>query len=329
MLRRALTYGASVAASSAAPHVSRSFGVAAVAALPEEPVGDATDRRASRKWMEPADMIPRAVVASLDQHIIGQSQAKRAIAVALRNRWRRLQLKDEALMDEVIPKNILMIGPTGCGKTEIARRLAKLCKAPFVKVEATKFTEVGYHGRDVDSIVKDLMDASLHLVEELKTEQFKKEVQPAVEAKLLEALTGPGAAEDTIGSFRSLLRAGALDDREVVVDVPVKEAGGSGGGLLGNGKGGASNPFGGDAIDISVLGDLGKGGPGGSGGSAAVGAIDLGEFMSRIMPGSSKAGGKQQMVKKTLKIKEARQALEEAEVNKRLQTQDLRREAVV
>lgn len=149
-------------------------------------------------------MTPPQVVEALSKHIIGQDDAKRAIAVALRNRWRRMRLPQE-LQDEIIPKNILMVGPTGCGKTEIARRLAKLCRAPFVKVEATKFTEVGYHGRDVDTIVKDLMDASMTLVKELKTEQVRGDVAVYVEGKIIEALTGPGAAEDTVESFRALL----------------------------------------------------------------------------------------------------------------------------
>ena len=150
-----------------------------------------------------------------------------------------------------------MVGPTGCGKTEIARRLAKLCRAPFIKVEATKFTEVGYHGRDVDTIIKDLMDASLTLVKELKTEALAGEIGPAVEARILEALTGPGAAEDTVESFRALLRGGALDDREIAVDVPQKDARPPGGGAGG----------GGGDIDLAVTG---------VGGAAS---IDLGEFM--------------------------------------------------
>lgn len=186
--------------------------------------GSASEADKSTAWMEPENMTPSQVVSALSKHIIGQEGAKRAISIALRNRWRRMRLP-QSMQDEIIPKNILMVGPTGCGKTEIARRLAKLCRAPFVKVEATKFTEVGYHGRDVDSIIKDLMDASLLLVKELKMEAYRGEVGPAVEAKIIEALTGPGAAEDTVESFRALLREGQLDDREIVVDVPLKERG--------------------------------------------------------------------------------------------------------
>lgn len=256
-------------------------------------------------------MIPREVVTALSQHIIGQDAAKRAIAIALRNRWRRLQLRSDQ-QDEVIPKNILMVGPTGCGKTEIARRLAKLCKAPFVKVEATKFTEVGYHGKDVDSIIKDLLDAAMVLVKELKTAQYRAEVGPAVEAKLLLAMAGEGAHADTVESLRSLLREGAMEDREITVEVPVKEPGQGG-------KDGAAGPKGmgmgglGD-LDVSIAG-MGSGG----------GAIDLGEFMSRVMPG---ARGKPRTEKRTLPIKEARAALEAAEIEARLASQDLRREAV-
>jgi len=138
---------------------------------------------AARKWLEPVSLTPQEVVENLGKHIIGQEDAKRAIAIALRNRWRRMRLP-QSQQDEVIPKNILMVGPTGCGKTEIARRLAKFCRAPFVKVEATKFTEVGYHGRDVDTIIKDLLDASLALVKELKTEAHRAEVRPAVEQRV-------------------------------------------------------------------------------------------------------------------------------------------------
>lgn len=136
-----------------------------------------------KKWLDPVNLTPSEVVEELGKHIIGQEDAKKAIAIALRNRWRRMRLPQQQ-QDEIIPKNILMVGPTGCGKTEIARRLAKFCKAPFVKVEATKFTEVGYHGRDVDTIIKDLMDASMLLVKELKTEQYRDEVKPLVEQRV-------------------------------------------------------------------------------------------------------------------------------------------------
>ena len=158
-------------------------------------------------------LTPKAIVAALDEHIVGQDDAKKAVAVALRNRWRRQQLSPE-LRDEVTPKNILMIGPTGCGKTEISRRLAKLADAPFVKVEATKFTEVGYVGRDVDQIVRDLVESALAMVRDKRRAGVKAKAEAAAEERILDALTGPGAtaARD---SFRKKLRAGELDDKEV------------------------------------------------------------------------------------------------------------------
>ena len=163
---------------------------------------------------------PREIVSELDRFIIGQNNAKRAVAVALRNRWRRRQL-DGPLKEEVTPKNILMIGPTGVGKTEISRRLAKLAGAPFIKVEATKFTEVGYVGRDVESIVRDLMEISISLVREKKHEEVKTRAHGAAEERVLDVLVGENASEATRESFRTRLRAGDLDDREIEQDVPV------------------------------------------------------------------------------------------------------------
>ncbi|MEO1311920.1 MAG: ATP-dependent protease ATPase subunit HslU, partial [Pseudomonadota bacterium] len=161
---------------------------------------------------------PREIVSELDRFIVGQEGAKRAVAIALRNRWRRRQLQGP-LKDEVTPKNILMIGPTGCGKTEIARRLAKLAKAPFLKVEATKFTEVGYVGRDVESIVRDLVEIAVGLVRAEKREEVKTRAQGAAEERVLDALVGEGAGAGTRESFREKLRAGALDAREIEIDV--------------------------------------------------------------------------------------------------------------
>ena len=156
---------------------------------------------------------PREIVSELDRFIVGQDDAKRAVAVALRNRWRRRRVPDD-LRDEVTPKNILMIGPTGVGKTEIARRLAKLAQAPFLKVEATKFTEVGYVGRDVDQIVRDLVESAIQMVREKRRAGVRARAEAAAEERILDALTGPGstAARE---SFRKKLRAGELDDREV------------------------------------------------------------------------------------------------------------------
>ncbi|TAJ71308.1 MAG: ATP-dependent protease ATPase subunit HslU [Phenylobacterium sp.] len=156
---------------------------------------------------------PREIVSELDRYIVGQHEAKKAVAVALRNRWRRRRIPDD-LRDEVTPKNILMIGPTGVGKTEIARRLAKLAQAPFLKVEATKFTEVGYVGRDVDQIVRDLVESAIAMVREKRRAGVRARAEAAAEERILDALTGPGstAARE---SFRKKLRAGELDDKEV------------------------------------------------------------------------------------------------------------------
>ncbi len=161
---------------------------------------------------------PREIVSELDRFIVGQSDAKRAVAIAMRNRWRRQQLP-EALREEVVPKNILMIGPTGCGKTEIARRLAKLAQAPFLKVEATKFTEVGYVGRDVESIVRDLVEVSLNMLRETSRKEVQAKAELDAEERLITALVGEGAAADTRSKFRRMLRSGELERREIEVAV--------------------------------------------------------------------------------------------------------------
>ncbi|WP_332655852.1 ATP-dependent protease ATPase subunit HslU [Brevundimonas sp.] len=160
------------------------------------------------------DLSPREIVSELDRFIVGQDDAKRAVAVALRNRWRRKRVPED-LRDEVTPKNILMIGPTGVGKTEIARRLAKLAGAPFLKVEATKFTEVGYVGRDVDQIMRDLVESALVMVRDKRRSGVKARAEAAAEERLLDALVGPGSQPATRDSFRKKLRAGELDDKEV------------------------------------------------------------------------------------------------------------------
>jgi ATP-dependent HslUV protease ATP-binding subunit HslU len=164
------------------------------------------------------NLTPKAVVAALDEHIIGQTEAKRAVAVALRNRWRRQRLEN-GLREEVTPKNILMIGPTGCGKTEISRRLAKLADAPFVKVEATKFTEVGYVGRDVEQIARDLVEEAVRLEKERRRQAVKDAAEGAAMERLLEALTGKGASEATRESFRQRFREGHLDGSEVELEL--------------------------------------------------------------------------------------------------------------
>lgn len=165
-----------------------------------------------------SDLTPREIVSELDRYIVGQKDAKRAVAVALRSRWRRKQL-DETLRDEVFPKNILMIGPTGVGKTEISRRLAKLAKAPFIKVEATKFTEVGYVGRDVEQIIRDLVDSAIAMTRELMREDVRAKAVRAAEDRVLEAIAGSDAREATREMFRKKLRAGELDDHEIELEV--------------------------------------------------------------------------------------------------------------
>jgi len=170
------------------------------------------------------DFSPREIVSELDRFIVGQGDAKRAVAIALRNRWRRLQL-DERLREEVLPKNILMIGPTGVGKTEISRRLAKLAGAPFLKVEATKFTEVGYVGRDVEQIVRDLVEIAIALTRERRRKDVQARAQQAAENRVLDALVGANASGSTKEAFRKKLRTGELNDKEIEIEV---QAGGSG-----------------------------------------------------------------------------------------------------
>lgn len=183
-----------------------------------------------------SQMTPREIVQELDNHIIGQDEAKRAVAIALRNRWRRVQI-DEPLRSEITPKNILMIGPTGVGKTEISRRLARLAKAPFIKVEATKFTEVGYVGREVDSIIRDLMDVSVKLVRENAMLKVRHRAEDSAEERILDALLPPAARSvglttdvepdnsDTRQKFRKMLREGKLDDKDIEIEIQVAPIG--------------------------------------------------------------------------------------------------------
>ncbi|MCC3244621.1 ATP-dependent protease ATPase subunit HslU [Methylocystis sp. WRRC1] len=171
-----------------------------------------------------ADFSPREIVSELDRYIVGQNEAKRAVAIALRNRWRRLQLEGQ-MREEVLPKNILMIGPTGCGKTEIARRLARLANAPFLKVEATKFTEVGYVGRDVEQIVRDLIEVALVMVKERRRKDVQARAQQAAEERVLDALVGPASSPATRETFRKRLRDGELDDKEI--EIELAQSGGS------------------------------------------------------------------------------------------------------
>jgi ATP-dependent HslUV protease ATP-binding subunit HslU len=170
------------------------------------------------------DFSPREIVSELDRFIVGQKQAKRAVAIALRNRWRRLRLEG-AMRDEVMPKNILMIGPTGCGKTEISRRLAKLANAPFLKVEATKFTEVGYVGRDVEQIIRDLVEIAISMVKQDQRKALQARASLAAEERLLDALVGAHASPATRDSFRKKLRAGELADKEIEIELAQPSSG--------------------------------------------------------------------------------------------------------
>jgi ATP-dependent HslUV protease ATP-binding subunit HslU len=228
------------------------------------------------------NLTPKAIVKALDEHIIGQDEAKRAVAVALRNRWRRQKLAPE-LRDEVTPKNILMIGPTGCGKTEISRRLAKLADAPFVKVEATKFTEVGYVGRDVEQIARDLVEEAVRLEKERRRERVREAAEEAAMDRLLDALTGKGSSEATRASFRQRFRDGSLEDAEVEIEVSEAPA----------------MPF-----------DM----PGGGG----VGMINLGEIMSKAMGGAPKKRRKLKVPAAFAKLveEEADKRLDQDDVNR-------------
>ncbi|MDT7934108.1 MAG: ATP-dependent protease ATPase subunit HslU [Sphingomonadaceae bacterium] len=236
-----------------------------------------------------AGLTPKAVVAALDRHIVGQGDAKRAVAVALRNRWRRQQLSAE-LRDEITPKNILMIGPTGVGKTEISRRLAKLADAPFLKIEATKFTEVGYVGRDVDSIIRDLVEEAIRLVRDQRRAAVEDAAEESAMKRLLDALTGKDASEATRAAFRERFKAGHLDDREIELELED-----------------SSNPL--ANLDL----------PGMQPGQ--VGMINLGDVLGKAM-------GRNQTKRRKMKVPAAWEALVNEEADKRLDNEDIARAAV-
>ena len=233
---------------------------------------------------------PREIVSELDRFIVGQDDAKRAVAIALRNRWRRQQLP-EALREEILPKNILMIGPTGVGKTEIARRLARLAQAPFLKVEATKFTEVGYVGRDVESIVRDIVEISIHLTRERRRKEVQAQAHGAAEDRVVDALVGKTASSDTREKFRKLLRDGKLDDREIELEL--------------EDTGGLSLP----TMDIPGM-------PG-----AQMGMINLGDIFGKAL------GGGRTRTRK-MKVAESYEALIAEESDKLLDDESLTRDAI-
>lgn len=283
--------------SRATPHRSilRSF----VSAVPR--IDDSSFAPADSSPINPlkANMKPSEVVAELNRHIVGQADAKRAVAIALRNRWRRQQLPDD-LRPEVTPRNVLLVGPTGCGKTEVARRMAQIHDAPFLKVEATKFTEVGYHGRDVDQIIRDLMDVSMQLTKKVWTEKLREQARVQVEERLLHLLTGPSSSKDkpdssssvrAHDSFRDMLQQGILDDQEIEIDVPLQNN---------------SSDMGADSLNPNI--------------------VAMSDLWQRV---SSAGGGKKQATeRKKVPISQAREILLQVELDQLLESVDLKKEAI-
>lgn len=233
---------------------------------------------------------PKKIVTELNRYIVGQEDAKKAVAIALRNRWRRRQVEDEWLKEEITPKNILMIGPTGVGKTEIARRIAKLTNAPFIKIEATKFTEVGYVGRDVDSIVRDLVEIAVTLVREKLRKEVRRKAKDRAESRILDSLVGQNANAETRDKFRKMMREGKLDEKEIEVEIQD------------NGSAGFSN------VDIPGV-------PGGQ-----MGVLNIGDILGKAMGG--------RMKNKHLSVKEAYEIILAEESDKLIDEERIIKESI-
>lgn len=264
-------------------------------------------RSVSASYEDRSGLTPKEIVAELNRHVVGQPEAKRALAVALRNRWRRQKLTSD-LKNEIARKNVLMIGPTGCGKTELCRRIAKLCNAPFIRTEATKYTETGFHGRDVDQIIRDLLDVAIQQAKSRMREAMRPEVKCRINDVILRILVGEATSESTRQTFRRLLAEGALEEREIEVEVPESSL---------HGVGGTS---GGDGMSQAIGNIFGNmGGAGAGPGGPQGGAI----FVQNLLSGLGVRKVRQKMT-----IAAARPVLESVELDKMLNQETIVKEAI-